>query len=127
MEVETARTFYTQSISQPETEPNKTDQQATPLPDSEAFSIAFLASVPAVGWATYYVGVCRLTHWTDYEGEGAHFILSHHTVLPASGTTAPNNNRTHTPPHTRTNGQTPSPTAPSPPTPCPTNSSSPTA
>lgn len=46
----------------------------TPIPDHSegeegAFSLAFLASVPALGWATYYVSVCRLTHWTDYEGE----------------------------------------------------------
>lgn len=44
----------------------------TPIPDSgeeATFSLAFLASVPPLGLATYYVGVCRLTHWTDYQGK----------------------------------------------------------
>jgi hypothetical protein len=56
----------------PHKQTNKhTHNQVTPIPDSEGFSLSFLASVPALGWATYYVGVCRLTHWTDYEGEQA--------------------------------------------------------
>lgn len=50
-------------------------KQVTPIPgrteQEGTFSLAFFAaSVPPLGWTTYYVGVCRPeTHWTDWEGE----------------------------------------------------------